>query len=530
MILNYFLFILIILFQNNKSNGIFNKHHIKNHFSKFFENKFHNDNNLQIQSNNCNGDLSKEEYLALWSFANSSEIVNSICFNKTLSSTWVFNGTNYDAPCKWNQYINCSTLIRNNNYCTVTSLILQNCQLNGTITSSISNLTSIEIFEIKEARGDSYDMEFFYNSVVLSEFSVITHKEDSDRLSILGEIKSGLHGSIPSELGLCTNLKILTLENLFIHGTLPSTLGNLINLQYLRIEGLILHGPLPDELFNLDKLSYLHIGANLMNGTLSDRIGLLTNLKSLVIYSNLMTGSIPETIKNLNQLTELGIFDLPRFTCDIPDISLLVNLETLYLAGFFGPNISSGSIKVCQFPDLHLPNLHTFIVGGGFYIRKLPKFTLPTVQYFYFGLGLWEDKLDDLVSNLPSTVIGMGLTAMPCVYGQIPGSIEHLVKLHSLLVNDFPTMNQQENFKYILNSSIKNILNSSFDFRLDRKFCSKTLSGSLPVEMTSMSTLKWIGFLNTPLNGSFFDVASSWSSIFTIFLLDNRYNTYHLNQ
>lgn len=67
-------------------------------------------------------------------------------------------------------------------------------------------------------------------------------------------------GSIPSELGLCTQLQFLNLAGSFLTGTLPSELGNLSELRTLILYGnQEMSGTVPPEYAKLSKLETFNI-------------------------------------------------------------------------------------------------------------------------------------------------------------------------------------------------------------------------------------------------------------------------------
>jgi len=104
-----------------------------------------------------------------------------------------------------------------------------------------------------------------------------------------------LRGSIPSELGLLTNLEDLYLYYNSLTGSIPSELGLLTNLQSLYLDGNSLTGSIPSEL------------------------GLLNNLEGLGLYRNSLTGTLPNEVcalrnDNVGNLGSLSA-DCEEVTC-----------------------------------------------------------------------------------------------------------------------------------------------------------------------------------------------------------------------
>ena len=221
MISNYLLFFLITLLVY--TNGISRKSRDSNHLFTFFDTTFNNRNNLNGQlttqntnyNNSCKGPLTQCEYNALWSFSNATELGSSLCYggfttnsttNKTIpiinNYAWYFDGTNFDSPCNWNNnntQIICSTLITNSNYCTISTLRINDCKLNGTISSSIGNLTSLEVFEISESLSESVKDNYLYDFFTSDVWGPFINEIGLPNIipDILIPIKTGVRGPIP---------------------------------------------------------------------------------------------------------------------------------------------------------------------------------------------------------------------------------------------------------------------------------------------------------------------------------------------
>jgi len=88
-----------------------------------------------------------------------------------------------------------------------------------------------------------------------------------------------LKGTIPTQLGLLTNLGELRLGFNSHIGEIPSEIGNLgEHLVFLDIEGNSLEGEIPPQLGGLDKLTKLHLSRNDLSGTIPSALGQLKNL------------------------------------------------------------------------------------------------------------------------------------------------------------------------------------------------------------------------------------------------------------
>ena len=107
-------------------------------------------------------------------------------------------------------------------------------------------------------------------------------------------------GSIPSEIGLLTELKILNIRSMGLSGTIPSTLGDLGKLILFNVSGNSLTGTLPSELGRLTRLEQLSVYMNSLTGSLPSEFSKLTKLKELFLYENFLTGSVDLLFQDIN--------------------------------------------------------------------------------------------------------------------------------------------------------------------------------------------------------------------------------------
>ena len=72
--------------------------------------------------------------------------------------------------------------------------------------------------------------------------------------------------TIPSELGLLTQMKIIEISGEGVYGTIPSTLGNLVQLTKLSLTMTQLTGTIPSTLADLRQLSFMDLTGNTQLG------------------------------------------------------------------------------------------------------------------------------------------------------------------------------------------------------------------------------------------------------------------------
>ena len=131
---------------------------------------------------------------------------------------------------------------------------------------------------------------------------------------------NGLRGSVPPELSLMTTLQYLDLGNndlRFGDVTLPTQLGLLTNLELLDLFWTYANGPIPSELGMLSKLTRLQLSNNnQMSGSIPSEVGMMRDLEELVLENCRLVGRLPP---QLGLLLALDLWEL--------------NLEGNYLTG-----------------------------------------------------------------------------------------------------------------------------------------------------------------------------------------------------
>jgi hypothetical protein len=152
---------------------------------------------------------------------------------------------------------------------------------------------------------------------------------------------NGLSGSIPSEIGLFTNLNYLDLSNNNLNGSIPNELGDLSNLEYLNFAFNQLSGSIPNSIGNLISLKELRLFQNELTGSIPNELGNLGELIHINLRNNNLTGSIPSNLANLNLLEILYLHN-NQLSGNIPTgIFGLTNLKRIFLNN----NQLSGSIS-----------------------------------------------------------------------------------------------------------------------------------------------------------------------------------------
>jgi len=159
--------------------------------------------------------------------------------------------------------------------------------------------------------------------------------------------------TIPSEVGLCTNLFVLSLPN--VTGTVPPSFANLVDMRYIylndnwltgsiptffdhNIQWLLLNnnrftGSVPAQLGQLSFLQELQVNNNYLTGSPPTELGLLANLYKMDVSGNQLSGSILlGTYIGLMTDLQSAHFSDNLFSSTIPtEVGRLLNLEELWL-------------------------------------------------------------------------------------------------------------------------------------------------------------------------------------------------------
>ena len=154
----------------------------------------------------------------------------------------------------------------------------------------------------------------------------------SQRVTSLKLNGNKLKGSIPTEIGNLSSLRILQLKKNQLEGEIPAVVWNLTDLTDLRLGENALTGSLPPEISNLLKLEWLVLEKNEFSGTIPHEIGSLSAFLHLYLNDNQFTDSIPSELGNCSLLKELFL-ENNQFMGNIPSsLGHLTSCYRLYLS------------------------------------------------------------------------------------------------------------------------------------------------------------------------------------------------------
>lgn len=224
-------------------------------------------------------------------------------------------------------------------------LWLGNNNLDGTVPEEVYALTNL------------ISMEMQYNPNLTATIS--PRLQQLTQLQKISFSSSDLRGTVPTEIGLLSHLKVLYLRpeegtsNGKLNGTIPEQLGHITGLEQLALGYNHLSGTVPTELGSMPNMTIISIQDNpQLTGTLPSEIGQLSQLWLLFVYSCGLTGAIPSQLGLLEDLHSIHGFN-NHFQGTIPsELGGATNLKELLLAN----NTLEGSIpsQLGQLKDTYM--------------------------------------------------------------------------------------------------------------------------------------------------------------------------------
>jgi Leucine-rich repeat (LRR) protein len=165
----------------------------------------------------------------------------------------------------------------------MTSFISSYNFIQGSIPTSLGLITPLKTFDIESnyMSGELFKPEYA-GTEGLKE--IVNFKASWNSFT----------GSIPTEIGLWTNLQNLAIYDNGLTGTIPTTIGNCQALEVLEMGVNQISGPLPSEIFSpTSALVYLYLTNNELTGQIPNNYGQLPSLEHLVLNNNFLNGTLP---------------------------------------------------------------------------------------------------------------------------------------------------------------------------------------------------------------------------------------------
>ncbi|CAB9504919.1 LRR receptor-like serine threonine-protein kinase [Seminavis robusta] len=207
--------------------------------------------------------------------------------------------------------------------------------LTGTFPASLAHLTALTDLTVANNRMDGtipetclaswMEMQSLklgdnsFSGTLPSEIGLMVN------LVAFGAERLSWQGTVPKELfQKLTNLEFLEMSNMvygFVNDTLPTHIGLWTNLKSLIMHGSNLVGSIPIEIGLVSNLKRLQLASNHMTGPLPSELGLLTAMTRLQLSVNGLTGTVPTSFVNFESVKRLEL----QNTLLTGDVSFLCN-------------------------------------------------------------------------------------------------------------------------------------------------------------------------------------------------------------
>eukprot|EP01038_Epipyxis_sp_PR26KG_P013911 gene13911-18653_t len=231
--------------------------------------------------------------------------------------------------------------------------------LTGSLPSSMNNLTNLNDIFLQNNYLTGFIPNKFFQILTLYEVNLYENY-------LSGEIPSFYNSNNDNKINYY-NMKYLQLQNNYFSGSLPSSIGLLTNLTGFRIQNNIFSNKIPNEIYqNLRKLNYFYVYNNYFSGTIDSSIENLQSLISLQLFSNLFSKSIPYNINYLYNLEVLFLHN-NHFTNNLYnfiDVLKQIKLRNIDVSD----NQFTGTIPYQLFS---LPNIQSFAAVSNCFNRAI---------------------------------------------------------------------------------------------------------------------------------------------------------------
>ena len=373
----------------------------------------------------------------------------------------------------------------------VTSLVLSDSQLTGTIPPELGNLNNLERLNLtrNQLTGDiPPELSLLTNLQLLAlggnqlTGPIPTWLVNITNLEELYLWGNQFTGAIPPELGNLPGLVKLGLSRNRLTGGIPPQLSSLTNLRYFSLSDNQLSGPVPTWMGSLADLQELYLSQNQLSGAIPTELGSLSKLQVLYLWGNQLTGPIPLQLASLTNLQQLSLSN-NQLTGMIPaELGSLSKLQVLYLWG----NQLAGPIPL-QLASL--TNLQQLSLSNNQLTGMIPAElgSLSKLQVLY----LWGNQLAGTIPSELGSLTNLEILALGGnqLAGPIPAWLGSLTNLRELWLYD----NQLTGMIPAELGSLDNLEVLSLS--------GNELTGPIPLQLASLTNLQQLSLSNNQLSG-----------------------------
>lgn len=280
-------------------------------------------------------------------------------------------------PCtsNWTGIV-CYNMTADDGYLHIRELELLNMNLSGSLSSELGSLSYLKI------------LDFMWNNITGSIPKEIGNIKSLELLLLNG---NQLTGPLPEELGYLPNLDRIQIDQNKISGEIPKSFAYLNKTKHFHMNNNSISGQIPPELSRLPKLVHLLLDNNNLSGYLPPEFSELPSLLILQLDNNHFEGStIPASYANMSKLLKLSLMN-SGLRGPIPDLTKIPHLGYLDLSS----NQLTGPIPATKFSD----DITTIILSNNSLTGNVPAAFagLPHLQI----LSLANNRFK---GSLPSTI------------------------------------------------------------------------------------------------------------------------------
>ncbi|KAK3410978.1 hypothetical protein EUGRSUZ_J03001, partial [Eucalyptus grandis] len=446
------------------------------------------------------------------------------------------------------------------NLSSLMSLVLEGCNLQGTIPTAIFELPRLQLLNLCFNSELSGNLPEFPLHSPIKSLSLCGTNFSGPLPASLGNLtflskfdisSSNLSGNIPSSIGKLTQLTMLSFKSNKLSGEIPSSIGKLVQLSYLDLSMNQLSGEIPVEITCLTRLTYLDLSFNGLTGPIPKDISNLENLTSLYLRSNNLNGTLRlDVVLRLQHLKTL-LLSFNEFSSIIePDMN--TSLPNLLALGLASNNLSKLPMFMCnqswlQWLDLSqnsiygpTPMWYLNVSMAHLYFLNLSRNLITSFPAFKWPYLMTLDlRYNDIQGSLPSPPkdISVYLVSNNKLSGEISPEMCQLSNIHILDLSKNkltgvipPCLSNLSETLSVLSLHGNDLYGRFPQWKNDRcvfemiDVSDNQLQGSLPRGLANCSRL---GFLNFG-NNQIVDTFPSWMGLlFYLKVLILRSNRFH---
>lgn len=385
------------------------------------------------------------------------------------------------------------------------TLLLFSNAFEGVIPPELGGLTKLEVLDVSQNRLHGHVPAMLGNCVSLSVI-VLSGKFDQKSSGLADapfQKYNVFEGSIPEEVTILPNLKIIWAPGANLKGRFPSNWGHCDNLEMVNLAQNLFTGKIYGLFGGCKNLHFLNLSTNNISGSLDEKLR-VPCMTVFDISSNLLSGfipsfhnitcSLPSSTSGLLASSSPSFAYVSSFTCKtLQEIPLPFSSRGFPVVHDFSQNNFSGSVPMLPVTrgSLGKDIEYAFLAAENHLTGQLHENLFGKCnEFFRMLINVSNNRLS---GPLPSGigVACRSLKVLDVSNNQISGIIPHSIGyLHSLV-------------------------------KLDLSW--NKLQGQMPVDVSPMKNLKYLSLAGNQLNGS---IPSTFSQLTALQCLELSSNSF----